>query len=478
MRVLLLVCAWWFISRPAEAVVPQLFGPLQALLSVMPQILLFLLAGATALLKFQTWKRWTIRLYHGASDHRWLTLIVCIALVGGITLALQLGGASTSSQPDAPQDIIDWAAFRGNMARTGHLDDLPGPRTAQILWSFDALSNVADFSSSPAVIGNRLFIGCAEASIFSSGGRVYCLDTTTGNLIWDYETPRPIFSSPVVADGKVYIGEGLHTDMDAHLYCLAAADGTFLWSLPTNSHVESSPCVVDGKLFVGAGDDGIYAIDADTGDTIWQHVTQNFHVDASPAVWKDRVYIGTGYDEPAIYCLDAENGEEIWSQPVELSAWGTPAIWKGFLYIGLGNGNYIEPAETPHGQVICLDAETGKIQWKRDMDATVLASVAVQDGVVYAGARDGSLFALRASDGEILWQSELDASIFSAPAVDKTLCYAITRSGRLHAVALDSGNTLWSFDMQGERVLSSPAIASGNLYVGLDQGKVMAVGER
>ena len=463
------------IVAPAEAVIPQLFGPFQALLAVMPQILLFMVAGTAALLKFRTWRAAFVKAGHAARNHPLITTACTLLLVGGLAAFLLIPRTNQQPQTQAIPAGHNWSMFRGGIARTGHLDAIPGPQSATQLWSFDADSSVADFSSSPAVVGNRLFIGCAEASVFSSHGCIYALDTGTGDEVWRYETPRPIFSSPSVADAKVYIGEGLHTDNDAHLYCLDAASGTLVWSFPTSSHVESSPCIVGGVAYFGAGADGVYAVNANTGNKLWQYT--GVHVDASPIVWRGALYVGTGYGEPAIYRLDATTGDQVWKTPVQYSAWGTPAIEGDAIFIGLGNGNYVEAAEDPHGQVICLDTGTGDIRWTRDTNATVIASVAVSDGTVYGGDRNGTLYALRADDGEILWSVELDEPILSAPAVDQTQCYVILQSGRLQVLDRSSGDRLWEHALGGGRVLSSPAIAQGNLYVGLNSASVVAVGE-
>ena len=53
--------------------------------------------------------------------------------------------------------------------------------------------------SSPAVVDGRVYIGSGDF-------KVYCLNATTGEHIWNYTTGACVFSSPAVADGKVYVG--------------------------------------------------------------------------------------------------------------------------------------------------------------------------------------------------------------------------------------------------------------------------------
>lgn len=39
-------------------------------------------------------------------------------------------------------------------------------------------------------------------------GRLHCLDAETGERYWEHDAGRPIWSSTLVADGKVYLGTG------------------------------------------------------------------------------------------------------------------------------------------------------------------------------------------------------------------------------------------------------------------------------
>src|SRR5262249_14006886 len=151
------------------------------------------------------------------------------------------------------------------------------------------------FCATPCVRGDRVWAAAAHDSAFRPYGAVYCVDRNTGKQVWafhDNKKMRQVFSSPVLADGLLYIGAGVHQDMNCKLYCLDAATGEKKWEFPTQSHTEATPVVVDGKVYVGAGDDGVYCLDAKTGAKVWQF--PGVHVDSTPAVSGGRVYCGAG----------------------------------------------------------------------------------------------------------------------------------------------------------------------------------------
>ena len=66
-----------------------------------------------------------------------------------------------------------------------------------------------------------------------------------------------IGSSMAVADGYVYFG-----CYDHKVYCLNASTGDKIWNYTTGNTVESCPSVANGYVYVGSWDGNIYCLDA------------------------------------------------------------------------------------------------------------------------------------------------------------------------------------------------------------------------
>ena len=362
-------------ANTAHAVIPQLLGPLTALLSIVPQILAFV---GVALITGLVFARDTTRmLFYKFRDfaavHKVSTSILSVIILVGFgwgtytlirtTLNPMISSPEATVQGTGIRNTHTsepWSSFRGGKSRTGHVDTLPGPISGTPTWVFkDEEPMAVDFSSSPAVVGNRLYIGSAHGSIFSLGGATYCIDTESQEILWQYTSPIPIFSSPAVAGGRVYIGEGYHHDSDCHLRCLDAKTGEPIWSFQTASHVESTPFISQGKLYFTAGADGVYCIDALEGQQIWHY--EDVHADMSPVVHNDKVYFGTGYGDYRIYAVNAQTGAEVWSKQMQYPVWGSPSAEENIVYFGLGRGNFSDSDPIPAGKVTALDAETGDI---------------------------------------------------------------------------------------------------------------------
>jgi outer membrane protein assembly factor BamB len=76
-------------------------------------------------------------------------------------------------------------------------------------------------------------------------GRVHCLDEKTGRALWVYETKAEDWSTPLVADGKVYI------NTNKKLVTLAAGRKLMVLSeVSLGSSGYATPVAADGTLFV------------------------------------------------------------------------------------------------------------------------------------------------------------------------------------------------------------------------------------
>jgi outer membrane protein assembly factor BamB len=379
----------------------------------------------------------------------------------------------------------------------------PGERAVKpkgVAWKFEAVDR-GTIASSPLVVGDRVYVAGAHGSAFAVYGTVYCLDRTTGKAVWSFnddENMKQVFSSPCLADGKLYIGEGFHQDRKCKLYCLKADSGIKLWEFQTESHTESSPCVVNGRVWFGAGDDGLYCLDAETGKPIWHF--EGLHVDANPFVANGRVWCGSGvgdvFSETAIFCLDAYTGKELWRMPTELPAWGSPVVDGDHVFVGLGNGNLLESAAKPAGSLWCLDARTGRRLWTYDVPDGVLVRPVVDEQRVYFGSRDGHCYAVDRCDGRRLWQQDLGSPVVASPVLSgwpgddgSRSLYAVGAEGRVSCLDPKSGRVLWKFDVAkqaqaGVQLFGSPAVVTTRVAEGyrrqvcVGAGLINSIGSR
>jgi outer membrane protein assembly factor BamB len=342
------------------------------------------------------------------------------------------------------------------------------PTMPQVVWVFSPQYPGA-MVSSPLVAGGRVYAGVIRDNGLHPDGIVYALDAETGKPIWQSNADGNMihmFSSPCIADGLLYIGEGMHANFDCKLSCIDVQTGQIRWRFAATSHIESSPCADGSRIFFGAGDDGVYAVDAQSGAKLWQF-NERLHIDASPAVADGRVFVGSGlsrrFRTNEILALAAESGKPIWRTTVDLPAWGSPVVSGNQVFFGLGNGRLERSDPSPAGSVICVNAATGKENWRCRVPDAVLSRAAVDDRRVYFGCRDKRVYAANRENGLVTWHYEAGSEIVTTPALVGGRLYVAASAGRIVSLDTESGQEISAFDLAEYaktkcRVWSSPSV--------------------
>lgn len=370
----------------------------------------------------------------------------------------------------------------------------------QPLWVFEP-KDKGEIVSSPCVTPERVYVTVHHRpNPVQQYGIVYALDPNTGNILWEFDDDgnlKPMFCSPVYADGKLYFGEGYHTDHDSKMFCVDAATGKKVWEYQTASHTESTPALADGRVVFGAGDDGLVCVDAATGQKAWQYPPEGggLHVDSNPVIHDGRVFAGSGTSKRSkanrIFCLDLKTGQELWGEKVEYSAWGSPAAAGKQVVFVTGNGTFSEDRSPVAGLVLCREAATGKPVWERALPNSLVSKPAVDRYQVYVGCKDGNCYALDRQTGEVVWSKFLQSPVLASPAIDVQpqtrvgeVLYAMGSAGVLEALSPADGGLHWQIDFRSllevphVNAVSTPAVAreeadgkvTRRVYVGLGFG--------
>lgn len=456
------------------AVVPGLFEPFQSLLSFLPQIAIAFAAAATALFRPQFY-RW---LWAKAKTHRVVSSAIAFVIFGGVAGAVawsRAHGPPPLPPPTEEAKNTGWSSFRLNAQRTGSDGSAVGGVVKEI-WSFRETVDRAPFTSSPAVWAGRVYTGCDNDAL-------YCFNAEHGgNPIWVFPTKHAVFAPPLVANGKVYTGEGLHQDTDARLYCVDAVTGKLVWQFQTTSHVEFSGTIAAGRIYVGAGDDGIYCLDAETGAKIWQ--AKGRHVDQSPLVTRGLVIAGIGYDDPGVLAVRAEDGQPAWFTRLPASVWGDPALGPRGVLVGVGNGNFEHKDPNPMAEIVCLSLDGGGVVWRTPLADAPMSPPAIDGDRIYLGDYSGDFSCFDANTGKRLWKEGCGQAVLTGAAIAKDAVVYACNGGHVHAVRPTDGSEIWRYDATNDalntnrKFYSSPAISGGRIFIGCNNYYFYCLGEK
>jgi alcohol dehydrogenase (cytochrome c)/quinohemoprotein ethanol dehydrogenase len=142
--------------------------------------------------------------------------------------------------------------------------------------------------------------------------------------------------------------------------------------LDTNRGQEATPIVVDGVMYISTAWSKVKAYRAATGEKLWEYDPQvpggwAVHaccdvVNRGVAVWEGKVFVGTL--DGRLVALDAATGNALWdvntidtAKPYTIT--GAPRVVKGRVLIGNGGAEL-----GVRGYVSAYDASTGKLDWR------------------------------------------------------------------------------------------------------------------
>ena len=229
----------------------------------------------------------------------------------------------------------------------------------------------------PTLAGDVVLVG-------SDNGMVYAFDQEVdGQQRWDalerwtYQTGNKVWSSPIAADGVVYV-----TSLDKNLYALSLEDGSKLWQYPTKGAIASTPAYDSGTVYFGSFDGVFYAVNAADGTLRWRFDGANSWYWGGPLVHGDTVYAPSL--DGKLYALDKRTGDLRWSLATEGPIVGSPAVIFDMIAIGSDDGS-LHIARISDGNPVdsC------------NMRTEIRSALAVRDGTVFLSAKDKTIRALR-----------------------------------------------------------------------------------
>ena len=216
-----------------------------------------------------------------------------------------MGLALLCAATSADAQDREWPTYRADAARSGVTSEelkfplvpawtyrcAQAPRPAWPVPRKESHRIDFDYGPVPVVAGGRVVFGS------SADDTVRALDEKTGTLKWQFTAGAPVRFAPAIHDGKAYVASD-----DGVLYCLEASSGKLIWKfhgggkadlilgngrLVSRWPLRSGVLVDGGVAYFTAGmwpSEGVfvYALNAGTGEVIWCNDTHASSFIAQP----------------------------------------------------------------------------------------------------------------------------------------------------------------------------------------------------
>ena len=285
-----------------------------------------------------------------------------------------------------------------------------------------------------AVVAGRYVI------VTNTSGEVKLLGLKNGRERWRFQTGAKIYSTPAT-DGKTVIV----VSADGMVRALALRKGSLLWSFDSKQPAVASPVIHDGKVFITGSSGLCYAIDVKDGTLLWNTSVIDGFVETAPLIYRGMLIFGTWNNH--LYALDTETGKTVWdwnngySNRMLSSAACVPVAVNDRVFV-----------VAPDRKMACLDALSGRLIWQSDLgEAKVRESMGLSadSTLVLAKTMDGIVIGVKAGEAEptISWRTSFDIGYDIAPGViteKEGVIFLPSDKGIISAASREDGRLLWS----------------------------------
>ena len=172
-----------------------------------------------------------------------------------------------------------------------------------------------------------------------------------------------------------------------NFYCLEKSSGKLIWTTTVAHAVGSSP-LINGELIIAAAEfskphEGyVVAINKFTGKVKWTSAFFGEQVHSSPALSPENGILGVGSNANTFFGIDSFTGEIAWQIPTAGPIKGTPAVFKdAFLFTSWDKNLYVV-------------SNTGHLRQRINIDGTSQSSPAIDvpAGRAYVTSSSGNLY--------------------------------------------------------------------------------------
>jgi outer membrane protein assembly factor BamB len=291
------------------------------------------------------------------------------------------------------------------------------------------------------------FVYITTASSAEGGAKLFKVNADTGAATSiNFGGNTEIVGGAVVALDTVYVGVTDTKTTDGALYAYTT-DLVLKWKYPAegmlSDRIWTTPTVdvtaVDaGVVYFGCFDNNMYALDAVTGEEVWDEPFEAGGAIASkPLVYDGAVYFGS-FDRK-FYAVDKTTGVAKWTEPFVAGNW--------FWAEAIANDGTIYVGSLDH-KLYALDATTGtkKSEFLTDGEINTPPVLVGDTLVVASKSNDGVVYGRGAADLAVSkWASQYTMleAVQSPMSVYGDHIYIYGLNSKLVALRIDSGGEVW-----------------------------------
>jgi outer membrane protein assembly factor BamB len=343
-------------------------------------------------------------------------------------------------------------------------------------------------------------LGCAALAVADDWpawrgrtGQGYCFEknlplkwSPTENVKWKIPLAHGGNSTPIIANGKVFLTMANKGGTVRSTLCFDRTDGKQLWKNDVNYsdkeqnwtpdwYCNASPTTDGERVIVSLGSAGMFCYDL-AGKELWKRTDlgkwqHQFGNSASPILYGDLCILWCGPNNGKtgnlLLAVKKTTGETVWEKHEKVSSWGTPII------VSVDGKDQL--LYCPEYQLKGADPKTGKELWHCDglmeyVYASPLYSPELKIAVAMSGYNKSALAVKVGGSGDItkdrLWLHPKNNQRVGTGIIVGEHVYILEDNGTPKCYELKTGKELWQVEKRPAGTnWGSMVHADGKLYV-------------
>jgi outer membrane protein assembly factor BamB len=405
-------------------------------------------------------------------------VLIFLALITSILTDSEVyRSGSDTSQPDTFPSIEqirqNWNGFRGQGGLgIAHQNDVPtdwdGSTGKNIIWK-QALPKPG--FNSPIVWEDKLFLAGAD----KTGQEVYCVDTNSGEIIWNTklnDIPGSPDKKPKVSKDTGYAAPTMTTDGQRVFVIFTTGDlacldytGKRVWvknlGVPDNHYGHSSSLILYQDLLLVQYDHNesrqLIGLQSATGDKVYSTVRDD------QISWASPILIDTGErievilnSNPHVISYDPATGLELWRVNCMYGEVAPSPAFSDQILFAVNEFAVLAAIKL---------GDKPEIAWEYDEELSEVSSPVASSGLLFMASSSGSVSCFNINSGERHWLHEFEEGFYSSPIVVGNLIYLMDMGGVTHIFKADKQFELVSEPALSENAMTIPAFMPGRIYI-------------